>query len=291
MATLEQLQSQIAKLQARANELISRQSSVGITKIRDIMEKHGLTIADIDAHIAGEKRGGQPREKVKVTSSESVPKYRNPKTGATWTGRGRAPAWIASAKDRSRFLTEGSEGAAAPTGPAAKRVGNYPKGPQPAKYRDPKTGATWSGRGRSPAWLAGVKDLSSFLIDGSPETSESTTASPAKTRGMKKGVNAARTQAIGKKAAATKKPAVKKTVVKAEIAAKPATKKVSATPVKTAAKKAAAKRVAAQNAAAKGSTVTRKAAKKVAVKSAAKVAEPAVETRTALPGETATADV
>ncbi|TXC81044.1 H-NS family nucleoid-associated regulatory protein [Paraburkholderia azotifigens] len=289
MATLEKLQSQIAKLQARANELISRQSSVGIAKIRDIMEKHGLTIADIDAHIAGNERGGQPQQKVSVASTASLPKYRNPKTGATWTGHGRAPAWIASAKDRNRFLTERGEGAA-PTGPAAKRVGNYPTGPQPAKYRDPKTGATWSGRGRAPAWLAGVKDLSSFLIDGSPETSESTTAGPAKTRGMKKGVNAARTQAIGKKAAATKKPAVKKTVAKAEIAAKPATKKVSATPVKTAAKKAAAKRVAAQKAAAKGSTVTRKAAKKVAVKSAAKVAEPAVETPAALTGETATAD-
>ncbi|MFL9929950.1 H-NS family nucleoid-associated regulatory protein [Paraburkholderia sp. RL18-103-BIB-C] len=24
-------------------------------------------------------------------------------------------------------------------------------------YRDPKSGATWSGRGRAPAWLAGAK--------------------------------------------------------------------------------------------------------------------------------------
>jgi DNA-binding protein H-NS len=247
MATLEKLQSQIAKLQARANELISRQSSVGIAKIRDIMERHGLTIADIDAHIASNRRGGQAQQEVKVASTGSLPKYRNPKTGATWTGHGRAPAWIASAKDRNRFLTDGSAAGAAPASPAAKRVGNYPKGPQPAKYRDPNTGATWSGRGRAPAWLAGVKDLSSFLIDGSPETSGSSTAGLAKTRGKKKGVKAAQTKAIGKEAAAEKKPVVKKTAAKVEIAAKPATKKASATPVKTAAKNAAAERVVAQS--------------------------------------------
>jgi DNA-binding protein H-NS len=33
-----------------------------------------------------------------------------------------------------------------------------------AKYRDPATGATWSGRGRAPHWIAG-KDRDDFLID------------------------------------------------------------------------------------------------------------------------------
>jgi len=40
------------------------------------------------------------------------------------------------------------------------------KGPQPAKYLDPKTGATWSGRGPAPAWLAAVKDRTRFLVEG-----------------------------------------------------------------------------------------------------------------------------
>jgi len=35
--------------------------------------------------------------------------------------------------------------------------------PAPAKYRDPATGATWSGRGRTPNWLAG-KDRSAYTI-------------------------------------------------------------------------------------------------------------------------------
>lgn len=39
-------------------------------------------------------------------------------------------------------------------------------GPVPAKYCDPASGATWSGRGRAPAWIVGKK-RERFLI--SPE--------------------------------------------------------------------------------------------------------------------------
>ena len=35
--------------------------------------------------------------------------------------------------------------------------------PPPARYRDPATGNTWSGRGRTPAWLEG-KDRADFAI-------------------------------------------------------------------------------------------------------------------------------
>ncbi|WP_084162709.1 H-NS histone family protein [Paraburkholderia bannensis] len=45
-----------------------------------------------------------------------------------------------------------------PRGPGALR------GPVGAKYRNPQTGQTWSGRGRAPAWIEG-KDRTQFLID------------------------------------------------------------------------------------------------------------------------------
>jgi DNA-binding protein H-NS len=38
------------------------------------------------------------------------------------------------------------------------------KGPQPPKYREPDSGATWSGFGRAPAWIAGAKNRDAFLI-------------------------------------------------------------------------------------------------------------------------------
>ena len=37
-----------------------------------------------------------------------------------------------------------------------------------AKYRDPKTQKTWTGRGKPPAWIAGVKDRDAYLISKTP---------------------------------------------------------------------------------------------------------------------------
>ncbi|MCA8022750.1 H-NS histone family protein [Burkholderia metallica] len=42
--------------------------------------------------------------------------------------------------------------------------------PARARYRDPETGATWSGRGRPPAWIDG-KDRAPFEIAPPPSRS------------------------------------------------------------------------------------------------------------------------
>jgi hypothetical protein len=81
--------------------------------------------------------------------------YQDPKSGATWSGRGRAPAWIAKAKDRSKLLIAGgaevavaasagvvSKAKTASKKAASKSVGatagkGQPKGAQPALYLDP----------------------------------------------------------------------------------------------------------------------------------------------------------
>ncbi|WP_396333142.1 H-NS family nucleoid-associated regulatory protein [Burkholderia anthina] len=38
------------------------------------------------------------------------------------------------------------------------------RGRSVTKYRNPHTGATWSGRGRKPHWLRNVTDLGAFLV-------------------------------------------------------------------------------------------------------------------------------
>ncbi|WP_411829055.1 H-NS family nucleoid-associated regulatory protein [Paraburkholderia kururiensis] len=43
------------------------------------------------------------------------------------------------------------------------RRGRGMDGSPPAKYRDPVSGATWSGRGRAPRWIAG-RDRDAFEI-------------------------------------------------------------------------------------------------------------------------------
>jgi DNA-binding protein H-NS len=230
VATLEKVQTQIAKLQAQADALIKKQSSAVIGKIRDLMEKHGLTVADIDTHAGGKRHGRKPGSKAAV-STTTLAKYRDPKTGATWTGHGRAPAWIAGAKDRTKFLTDGSVAQAAAAVPkTTSKTGNYVRGPQAAKYRDPKSDATWSGRGRAPAWLAGAKDRSKFLIASVEEGATASKPAPAKTAGTKKTTAAkvAKKVVAKKSKAVAKAPSTKKAAVKRAPAKKAVAKKVVA---------------------------------------------------------------
>lgn len=198
--TLEAMQAKIKKLQAQADALIAKQSSGVIEKIRELMAKHGLTTADIDAHGGSKQRATKAVVKTMSKGSVAALKYRDPKTGATWSGHGRAPGWIASAKSRDKFLV-GESTATAKAAPAskAKAAGNYVRGPQPAMYQDPKSGATWSGRGRAPAWIADAKDRSKFLIAGGAKATVATPAgavSKAKTAVKKasKAVGAASTK-------------------------------------------------------------------------------------------------
>jgi DNA-binding protein H-NS len=193
MPTLEQLQEKMTKLQAQAETLIAKKAQAAVDQIRKIMLAHGLTTVDIEVKAKAKRDakaaiGSTPNVKAKVArslKSSTPPKYQHPKTGATWTGHGRAPAWIAGAKDRAKFLSASGTGAVRAAGVSsvssvskakttAKKASvaadapsskGQPKGPQPAKYLDPKTGATWSGRGPAPAWLAAVKDRTRFLVD------------------------------------------------------------------------------------------------------------------------------
>src|SRR2546427_12966376 len=41
----------------------------------------------------------------------------------------------------------------------------------PAKYRDPATGATWTGRGKPPNWIKD-QDRDDFLIESKPEAAQ-----------------------------------------------------------------------------------------------------------------------
>jgi DNA-binding protein H-NS len=50
----------------------------------------------------------------------------------------------------------------------AKTATKVPTTAGVAKYRDPKTHKTWTGRGKPPAWIAGVKDRDAYLISKTP---------------------------------------------------------------------------------------------------------------------------
>lgn len=92
MATYKELLSQKAKLEEQLEAARLAEVETAIQQVRQIVHEYGLTAEDLGLAIKAKKRKGMV----------VPPKYMDPKTGATWSGRGRAPAWIG--KNRDRFL-------------------------------------------------------------------------------------------------------------------------------------------------------------------------------------------
>ncbi|SAK84058.1 histone family protein nucleoid-structuring protein H-NS [Caballeronia arationis] len=98
-ARLDKLREQLAKVQGRIAKEEGVRRTAALEEISSLMAQYGLTVADIG--VKG-KRG--PAKKTKAGAKKPVAvKYQDPKTGATWSGRGREPLWI-KGKRRERFL-------------------------------------------------------------------------------------------------------------------------------------------------------------------------------------------
>ncbi len=65
------------------------------------MMQLGVTLGDL----GGDTENPAPtRGRRAATKTAGKAKYRDPATGKTWTGHGRAPDWIKNAADRSPYL-------------------------------------------------------------------------------------------------------------------------------------------------------------------------------------------
>jgi DNA-binding protein H-NS len=93
--TYAAIQRQIAVLQKKAAEARQAELAKVISGIRKQIAQFGLTPADLFD-------GAEPTSATGATTtagkkSANPPKYRDPKTGKTWTGFGKAPGWLAPA--------------------------------------------------------------------------------------------------------------------------------------------------------------------------------------------------
>ncbi|MBB3010004.1 H-NS histone family protein [Cupriavidus alkaliphilus] len=105
MATYQQLLQQKEALEAQIAEARSTEVAGVIEQIRELMIRYDLSPEDV----APRRRRGRPAGTV-TTGAEKTPlppKYMDPKTGKTWSGRGRTPAWLG--KRPERFLIEQAE--------------------------------------------------------------------------------------------------------------------------------------------------------------------------------------
>jgi DNA-binding protein H-NS len=92
----EELQAKIADLQAQAAKVKEEEKQQAIDMARTMISAYGITARDLGLDKAPKvKTGPKPGNKIAA-------KYRDPQSGATWSGRGKTPRWINGA-DRSQY--------------------------------------------------------------------------------------------------------------------------------------------------------------------------------------------
>jgi len=128
-----QLKATIAQLEKEAAALRATETTKVVAQIRESIATFGLTVEQLFGRgakavkaAAGKALGGGKAAR----KGAGIPKYRDPKTGKTWTGFGKAPSWIATVRNRDKFLIDQSgvvaapspKEAEAPVAPAAKKA-------------------------------------------------------------------------------------------------------------------------------------------------------------------------
>jgi DNA-binding protein H-NS len=96
MSQYADLKAQIARLQAQAEEARRTEIDNVVADIRQKIAEYGLTAQDLGFAVAAKR--GRPPKKAPLPA-----KYQDPKSGNTWSGRGKPPKWIVG-KNRERFL-------------------------------------------------------------------------------------------------------------------------------------------------------------------------------------------
>ena len=113
MSTYQELKSKAGEILKQAEQVRKKEVRTIIAEIRAMMAAYDLTVDDLQpktprtrATKATAKTAATKGRKPKATTRRATgkPKYRNPETGATWTGRGKPPNWIKDAKNRDAFL-------------------------------------------------------------------------------------------------------------------------------------------------------------------------------------------
>ena len=98
--SLKVIKRRIALLQAMQKKVAVNTKSPALKRIAALMRKNDVSVAELRSFMSKGKR--------RKTGKKVKPKYKDPASGAKWSGRGRAPLWIVAGekagKKRESFL-------------------------------------------------------------------------------------------------------------------------------------------------------------------------------------------
>ncbi len=93
MSSYKDLLKQKEALEQQIHEARSRELSDAVARVRALVTEYELSAEDVFPPARSARSG---------SGAKVAPKYRDPATGQTWTGRGKAPKWIQN-EDREKF--------------------------------------------------------------------------------------------------------------------------------------------------------------------------------------------
>lgn len=108
MASYKELKAKADELLRQAEAARSAEIESVVSQIKKIMEEYGVTLADLRGAGGGKRRGRKPgarkvkAKKAKGARAKVAPKYRDPATGKTWSGRGKEPTWLVAYKRKGK---------------------------------------------------------------------------------------------------------------------------------------------------------------------------------------------
>jgi DNA-binding protein H-NS len=109
---LAALKRQQAALEKKQKAIDGKQQAKAIARIKEIFKSTPeLTIEQVTAALGGSSKSKKASAKKtagtsKLAGKKVAPKYRNPaNANETWTGRGKAPTWVAALKNAGTLDT------------------------------------------------------------------------------------------------------------------------------------------------------------------------------------------
>ena len=98
MSSYKDLLIQREHLEKQIEQAKEKEFNAVVADIKQKMLDYGISAVDLGLARAGKGVKGRPRAGV-------APKFRDPLSGSSWSGRGKPPKWIAG-KNRDEFLIQ-----------------------------------------------------------------------------------------------------------------------------------------------------------------------------------------
>lgn len=94
MSSYKELLKQREALELQISNARRSEVANAIAEVRALIDEYALTAQEVFP---------SNRARSATSGTKVAPKYRDPATGQTWTGRGKAPKWIQN-QDRASFV-------------------------------------------------------------------------------------------------------------------------------------------------------------------------------------------